>query len=128
MEAYFQQLLTNGGPAGFLVVMTVLLLGLWLRHKGWLFDSPKTTIPGPDATKLTELSAQLDNVQGRLTRVESDLRLLPTRDELHALQLGHARMGEQLVAMDRTATATQSAVLRIENFMIEASQRERSRK
>lgn len=127
MEAYFQQLLTNGGPAGFLVVLTVLLLGLWLRHKGWLFDSPRA-VPSPDASRLADLSARLTIVQDRLTKVESDLRLLPTREEIHALQLGHARMGEQLVAMDRTATATQSAVLRIENFMIEASQRERSKR
>ncbi len=126
MEAYFQQLLTNGGPAGFLVVLTVLLLGLWLRHKGWLFDSPKSAVP--DAARLADLSAQIGSVRDRLAKVESDMRLLPTREEIHALQLGHARMGEQLVAMDRTATATQSAVLRIENFMIEASQRERSRK
>lgn len=125
MEAYFQQLLTNGGPAGFLVVLTVLLLGLWLRHKGWLFDSPKV---GPDTARLGALSEQIAAVEHRLNKVEGDIRLLPTRDEIHALQLGHARMGEQLVAMDRTATATQSAVLRIENFMIEASQRERSRR
>lgn len=126
MEAYFQQLLTNGGPAGFLVVLTVLLLGLWLRHKGWLFDSPKSA--APDTARLADLSAQIGSVRDRLAKVESDMRLLPTREEIHALQLGHARMGEQLAAMDRTATATQSAVLRIENFMIEASQRERSRK
>ncbi len=125
MEAYFQQLLTNGGPAGFLVVVTVLVLGLWLRHKGWLFDGAKQA--APDAARMIDLSTQMAKLEGRLTKVESDLRLLPTREEIHQLQLGATRMDARLEGMDRTAAATQSAVLRIENFMIEASQRERGR-
>ena len=126
MEAYFQQLLTNGGPTGVLVVVTVSWLGLSLRQKGWPFDGGKQA--APDTARMIDLSTQLANVEGRLTKVESDLRLLPTREEIHQLQLGATRMDARLEGMDRTAAATQSAVLRIENFMIEASQRERSNK
>lgn len=120
METYLLQLLTNGGMAGAGVVVVVLLLGLWLRHKGWLFDSPK---PPPEAGRIAELKAELGEVRDRLAQVESDVRGLPTREEIAELRITQVQLAERLIALDRTAQATAHAVTRIENFMIEASQR-----
>ena len=121
MEAYLQQLLTNGGPAGAAVVIVVLLLGLWLRHKGWLFDSPKP--PSSDVVRIAELKAELGEVRDRLVQVERDVQGLPTREEIAELRITQVQLSERLIALDRTAQATGHAVTRIENFMIEASQR-----
>lgn len=122
METYFQQLLTQGGPLGAVVVATVLLMGLWLRHKGWLFEPPKTAAP-PDLSRMIELSKQVENVRERLTSVEHDLRGLPTREEIHALNVAQIQLNERLLALDRTTTTTGRAVTRIEDYMIQVSRR-----
>ncbi|MDO5631120.1 MAG: DUF2730 family protein [Paracoccus sp. (in: a-proteobacteria)] len=120
METYFQQLLTQGGPLGAVVVIVVMVLGLWFRHKGWLFDSPK---PALDSSQMRELAAQMDDVKKRLTSVERDLSHLPTRSEIHALNVAQVQLNERLQALDRTATTTGRAVTRIEDYMIQVSRR-----
>ena len=121
METYFLDLLNNGGPVGILVVAGVLLIGVGLRHKGWLFDSGKSDPP-------KVVADQLSHIDTRMTLLEARVGILPTRDEFHELQTEYVRMSERMTAMSNTAVTTQHAVLRIENFMIEASQRERSNK
>ena len=62
-------------------------------------------------------------MRDRLAQVESDVRGLPTREEIAELRITQVQLAERLIALDRTAQATAHAVTRIENFMIEASQR-----
>lgn len=121
METYLQQLLTNGGPAGAAVVIVVLLLGLWLRHKGWLFDSPKP------AAATNDLQEQLTDMRDRLAQVEREVRSLPTREEIVAIRLSQAQLAERLAGLDRIITSTGAAVGRIEGFMLQASERSAKR-
>lgn len=114
MEALFKDLLTNGGPAGIAVVIAVLSIGWIARHNGWLISSSKRAD--------TALAAG-GSVEQQLTLLEAEVKRLPTREELHKMQLDYAKMSERMEGIASTAATTQSAVLRIESFMIEASQR-----
>ncbi len=113
LEEQLLKLMQEGGIAGVVVAIAVLGLGLFLRSKGMLWAK--------DDGAAAALGAELSKLSARVGAIEQEMRVLPTRDEIHALQLGHAAMTERLAAMDRTATSTARAVERIENFMIDVS-------
>lgn len=120
METNLLPLLNEGGIAGFLAVVAVLVLGNWLRERGKL-ASPSPA-PGT-AAELSSIRTEIADLDVRLTAVEVHMRAMPTRDDLHALQLNQATQVEKLNALDRAISATGAAVSRIEGFLLEVSQR-----
>lgn len=120
METNLLPLLNEGGIAGFLAVVAVLVAGNWLRERG------KLSSPGPApvaAAELSNIRTEIADLDVRLTAVEVHMRAMPTRDDLHALQLNQATQVEKLNALDRAISATGAAVSRIEGFLLEVSQR-----
>lgn len=118
METYLLPLLNEGGLAGFLAVVLALVLGYWLRERG------KLSAPAPKASsELAEIRNEMSELDTRLTAVEMHMRAMPTRDDLHALQLAQATLAEKMNALDRSLAATGAAVSRIEGFLLEVSQR-----
>lgn len=118
MEEYLIPILEQGGPIGALVVAFTLVLGFLMRQKGWLFSDTGKVVSN---TALAEIRSHVGDIDKRLGVVEHDIEQLPTRAELHELQISYVRLSERLAAMDHTVTATNRAVARIEDFMIEVS-------
>lgn len=124
METYFQELLKHGGPYGILVGAVVIIVGLALRGRALDMLKPASApAPASETSRLEDLSKEVANVNQRLTSVERDLRDLPTREEIHALNVAQTQFSERLIALDRTATTTSRAVTRIEDYMIQVSRR-----
>ncbi|WP_444453148.1 DUF2730 family protein [Rhodobacter capsulatus] len=122
METNLLPLLNEGGIAGFLAVVAVLVLGNWLRERGKLASPAPGSAPGT-AGELSSIRTEIADLDVRLTAVEVHMRAMPTRDDLHALQLNQATQVEKLNALDRAISATGAAVSRIEGFLLEVSQR-----
>ncbi len=119
MEKYLLAVLEQGGLVGALVVFAVLGVGFVLRHKGWLFSERKNVV---SSTQLGELSQQVSALQTGLKAVVRDVEDLPTREEIHALELAHTQMMGQIKLLDETGRATKEGVIRIETFLINLSQ------
>lgn len=122
MDNQFLQLM-NSGPVGALVVGVVLLVGFLLRHNRWFPGSSSGS--GVAASEFSALSSQVREMDQRLGVVEQDLRHLPTREELHEVEVNIARLMERMSGLEQTTTATNRAVGRIEDFMIDASQKQK---
>lgn len=120
METYLLPLLNDGGIAGFLAVVLALVLGYWLRERGKLLAPAPAQKAG---TELADIRHEMSELDTRLTAVEVHMRAMPTREDLHALQLLQATLGEKMNALDRSLSATGAAVSRIEGFLLEVSQR-----
>lgn len=120
METNLLPLLNEGGFAGFLAVVAALVLGNWLRERGKLASPGGAPVA---AAELSNIRTEIADLDVRLTAVEVHMRAMPTRDDLHALQLNQATQVEKLNALDRAISATGAAVSRIEGFLLEVSQR-----
>ncbi|MBI1495387.1 DUF2730 family protein [Halocynthiibacter styelae] len=122
MDNQFLQLM-NSGPVGALVVGVVLLIGFLLRHTRWF--SGGSSGSGVAASEFSALSSQVREMDQRLGVVEQDLRHLPTREELHEVEVNIARLMERMSGLEQITTSTNRAVGRIEDFMIDASQKQK---
>lgn len=120
MEKYLLDLLENGGVVGAFVVGATLLIGLFLRSKGLLFLGGDQRVSADELHKLTGRVSAIDQ---RISQVERDIQHLPTREEMHGLELEMTRMQGRMDGLERTTTATNHAVIRIEDFMYEVSKR-----
>lgn len=120
MEKYLLPLLEKGDLAGLIAVVAVLVIGFLLRQKNW-FSEPDKVVSN---SAITGLSAKVGDLDRRLAVVEHDIEQLPTRGELHEMQISMVRLTEKLAALEHTSTSTNRAVARIEDFMIEASKRD----
>jgi len=115
VENIILSILEHGGLAGAVVVIVVLLGGFYLAKKGWLTSSRGEVV---SSSQLSELKTAVSNLDTRVTMVEGDMKHLPTRDEFHELQIAVVRTDERMTGLEKTTTATNHAVLRIEDFMI----------
>ncbi|PIE13813.1 MAG: hypothetical protein CSA70_03605 [Rhodobacterales bacterium] len=110
---------------GALVVVLVLVTGFFLRQKGFLTTDRSRIV---SSSELSDLSARVNKIDERVSAinqrfasVEQDVEHLPTREELHALEMQQAVMQEHMAGLENTTTATNHAVGRVENFLIELS-------
>lgn len=118
------QLLKDGGLVGFVVFIAVLTVGLVLRYKG--FFMPMEKKDGGDKGQpyeITVVMSQIGKMDARLKDLERDVEHLPTRAEIHALELSLTRLDGRFSTMEETTKATGRAVSRIEDFMIDVSKR-----
>ena len=113
---YLKVLIERGDLLGLAAALLVAGVGLYLKFRNDT-GGVKPPIVGAVA-KIEAVSKRMDGLDKRLARVESDIEHLPTRDELHALELNIVRLGERTVAIERTTESTGRAVGRIEDFMI----------
>ena len=118
MEKYLLPILEEGGPIGALVVILVLVTGFILRQKGWLTQDKTKVVSN---SQLSELSSRVGEIDKRLATVEHDIEALPTRAEIHELQLAHERLAGRLLVLENTTQATKAGVLRVEDFLINLS-------
>ncbi len=118
MEKYLLPILEEGGPIGALVVILVLVTGFILRQKGWLTQDKSKVVSN---SQLSELSSRVGEIDKRLATVEHDIEALPTRAEIHELQLAHERLAGRLLVLENTTQATKAGVLRVEDFLINLS-------
>ena len=119
MQGDLLKILQEGGPIGALVVIVVLVTGFVLRQKGLLWFAPGGS--APRAQQLSGLHARVGEIDTRLVSLEHDVRALPGREEIHALQLAHERLAGRLAVLETTAQATKAGVLRVEDFLINLS-------
>lgn len=115
VEVYLLPILENGGPLGALVVAAVLLTGFLLRQKGWLTNDKAKVV---SSTQLIELTKRVGDIDSRLKMVEHEIDQLPTRAEIHELQLAHEKLAGRMLLIENTTSATKAGVMRIEDFMI----------
>ncbi|WP_224825609.1 DUF2730 family protein [Cognatishimia sp. MH4019] len=118
MENYLLPILEEGGPIGAAVVVAVLVVGFVLRQKGWLSSDRTKIVP---SSQLSELSSQVTDLDKRLGRLEQDVEGLPTREEIHELQLMQERQSGEIQVLRTTTEATKAGVLRVEDFLINLS-------
>ncbi|KPN64269.1 Protein of unknown function [Aliiroseovarius crassostreae] len=119
MEKHLLAILEDGGLVGALVVFAVLAVGFVLRYKGWLFSERKNVV---SSTQLGELTTEVQALKARVGQVEEDVLKLPSRDDLHKLELAHAEMFGKINLLEETGKATQAGVIRIETYLINLSQ------
>ncbi len=118
MEKYLLPILEEGGPVGAFVVILVLVTGFILRQKGWLTQDKSKVVSN---SQLSDLSSTVAAIDKRLATVEHDVEALPTREEIHELQLAHERLAGRLLVLEHTTQATKAGVLRVEDFLINLS-------
>ena len=118
MEKYLLPILEEGGPIGALVVILVLVTGFILRQKGWLTQDKSKVVSN---SQLSELSSRVGEIDKRLATVEHDIEALPTRAEIHELQLAHERLAGRFLVLENITQATKAGVLRVEDFLINLS-------
>lgn len=105
----------NSGPVGAAVVFLVLLVGWFMRQKGWLTAGGGKVV---SSSELSKISSRVGAVEDRLIIVEKDIEALPTRKELHDLEQTQAVLAERMAGLERTTTSTNRAVARIEDFLM----------
>lgn len=113
-------LINEAAGRGDLVAVAVALLAAviatWLKLANPRDPEKADSMSGTKG--IADVSARVNQLDKRLARVESDIEHLPTREELHIIELNLARMTERSIAIERTTEATGRAVGRIEDFMI----------
>ena len=111
-----QQLLDRQDVIGLAVVLVLCGLAFAFRHTlPKLLLTPKPAAPEAKDDKVSSRFAEIDR---RLQHLEAQFEHVPTRDELHSMELAVTRLDEKLSAVDRTASATGHAVARIESYLI----------
>lgn len=123
MEKPLLDLLENGGVVGAIVVTTVVIVGMFLRYKGFLMPEVNKSVTGPE---IKALSSKIGQIDARLNDVERDIQHLPTRSEIHEIELSITRLEGRFENLDNTTKATSRAVSRIEDFMIDVSKRSKA--
>lgn len=122
MENFYDAILAAKGEiAASILSMAVVVGGVIARSKGWFsqVEDPKPKADSADALKaLTDKIGTIDN---RLARVEGEMEHMPSRDELHALQLMLVEINGKIQLVERTANATSHAVGRLEDHFIRLS-------
>lgn len=116
------------GPVGVVIVALAALAYFVMRRQGWAAFGDKDRMVSTarlDAIDghLGKIDGQLAAVQTRLSHVEGDLEDRPTRTDLHQLQVSMARQDERIIAIERTTTATNASVGRIEAFLLDMAKR-----
>lgn len=120
-EDFLIDLALQGGPIGIVVAVAVLGIGYFLRGKVATIFSDKSKIVATG--ELKEIGQRLDQIDSRVQEVERDVQNRPTRDEFHQLQLQLTKMGGRIELSNSSITVIRSAVTRIEDFMLNYSDR-----
>ena len=100
----------------------LVILGLWsagLSIVVWLRK------PGEDASSAVkdlrdEITAELGQVNSRLTKIETEIEHMPTSEELAELEGTVKQINERTAAQSEALKAVASAVARIENYLLTA--------
>ena len=129
MDELGNKLIEQAGPLGAALGVAILAAGAVIaKAKGWLGSSPQTkeSEQSPEAsgevmTELRSINERLGSFDKRIGDIEHDLVSRPTRQDMHKLETGFARMDERMIALNGTTNATGAAVSRIENFLISLS-------
>lgn len=120
----FNLLIKTAGPLGA-VIIVLGAMALWLfKVKGWTGFGDQSKMVA--ATRLDRIDSNLSDIKSRLSDVEIDLDRRPSREEFHQVEVTLARMDERLGNNGRINAATNAAVARIENYMIEQGSRKGS--
>lgn len=101
--------LENGGIVGSAFGIIVVSVGIYMRFRP---SSP------PDVTNAA-LGERVDAIDRRLARVESDIEHLPTRKEMHEMQIDITRLQTELKAIAKTTGETRAGITRIEGILID---------
>ncbi|MEL6503472.1 MAG: DUF2730 family protein [Pseudomonadota bacterium] len=121
LGTWFETLVVAATPVG--ATIAIFLLGLYglSKWKGWAVFGDKAQIVKAEDVK--SLSGKISHIEGRLTDIEHDLENRPTLGQVHNIEKIIARMDERMEGLKSTIGSTNAAVGRIEQFMIDYSQR-----
>tara|TARA_R110000796_G_scaffold45616_14_gene110317 strand:- start:9135 stop:9515 length:381 start_codon:yes stop_codon:yes gene_type:complete len=108
----------RGDVIGLAVAVLVLGVGAYLKMSPGLKSNPHEKSPAAAASRIDRLAAQVETVDQRLGRVESDLEHMPTNKDFHAMEMKFERMSGRMMSIERTTESTGRAVGRIEDFML----------
>lgn len=125
MDEWQTKLIEQAGPLGAALGVVVLAAGAVVaRTKGWIGlgtqpkdKDQKSEANGEIMTELRLINTRLGKFDERLGKVEQDLSTRPTHKDMHQLEVSLARMDERMGGLDRTTTATNASVIRIEEFL-----------
>ena len=121
MDLNVEALIQQAGPVGATAALLLLIFYGLARAKGWTGFGDKSKMVETSAVE--KIDRRLGTIEKRLTDVEQDLHQRPTRQEIHELEKALARQDERIKSVDRTVTATNAAVSRIESFLIDLARK-----
>lgn len=131
LETLLTEALKQGGIAGLVVAATVLVVGTFMRTRGFALVGDKSRLVDSEqldevAQGVSAMASKFDGLEARVTAVERGLGECATRDEVHDLELAMTRLDGRLDTMFATSKATNASVTRIEDFLIRMSERSKS--
>lgn len=119
-----EQAFSRGDLLGLFGGIIMLGLGLYvkMRPSGKPdSQSDPSAVPASHAhphERFEGVVKQLELVDKRLSRVETDLERMPTNDDFHEIQIKFERMLGEIRGLARETEGTGRAVGRIEDFML----------
>lgn len=73
--------------------------------------------------RVADGESEVDELRERLGRLEVDMAHLPTKDQVHRLELRVEGIGGDTKAMNETLKAVAASSSRVENYMLQAERR-----
>jgi hypothetical protein len=122
MENLYDAILAAKGEiAASILSMAVVIGGVIARSKGWFSQVEEPKAKSDSADALRALTDKIGTIDNRLARVEGEMEHMPSRNELHALQLLLVELDGKIQLVERTTNSTGHAVGRLEDHFIRLS-------
>lgn len=117
MDKVLIEMAGRGDVWGFMAILFVGLFVAWLRFGGKRREEPNDTADEV-AQMGKDVTAQIQRIDQRLSRVENDIEHLPTREEVHKMDVALAKMQSEMSGIDRVTKSSSFAIQRIENYIL----------
>lgn len=104
---------------GPLLVAFAALLTTWFVNMRSARRTEMTTLEG----KITGHSAELVDLNGRVARVESNLGHLPTKEQVHKLEVNTVELRGDVKALAEATKSVANTASRLEGYLLSAEKR-----
>jgi hypothetical protein len=122
MEDFYNAILAAKGEIAASILSVGVIVGGYLaRSKGWFAQIDDADAKNQSQEILQTLADKVGAMDNRLSRVEGEMEHMPSRNELHAVQIMLAQLDGKIQLVERTTNATSHAVGRLEDHFIRLS-------